>query len=72
MGTPGAYKEIELRYGKKMAILLPEIFERLGSQKLVCEELDVNRVTLNGWLKDLNMRGWTVLRPRQAKEHDDI
>lgn len=65
MGTPGARKEIELRYGKKLAILLPELFERLGSQKLVCEELGVNRVTLDGWLKDLNLKGWTVLRPRK-------
>lgn len=67
MGTPGAYKEIETRYGKPMPILLPELFERLGSQKLVCEELKINRVTLSGWLKDLNLKSWTVLRPRKEK-----
>lgn len=68
MARPTAYKDIELRYNKPMALVLPELFDKLGNERLVAEELKISHATIVAWIDKLSLQKWTVLRPREEKK----
>ncbi len=67
MARPTAYKDVEQRYGKPMKLVLMELFDRLGSEQLVAEELKISHATAVAWIDKLKLQKWTVLRSREEE-----
>jgi hypothetical protein len=59
------YRQIEIKYGKPMADILREMYERYGhepnAQNLIAAELGCSQPSLSLWLKHLRLRRKTVL-----------
>lgn len=52
MAKPNRLRELEQKQGIPPDIFIPELLEKLGSQKAVADHLGISQTTISTWLKD--------------------
>lgn len=63
MPAKSKMREMEQEFGQPIDELLIYLFDELGSQRAVAEELGVSQSTVSIWLLKLGLEQTTVLKP---------
>lgn len=60
MATPYRLREIEESHGMPLDQLIPDLLNKLGSQKAVADHLGVSQTTISLWLSENGYQARTV------------
>lgn len=59
--------EVEQERGEPMDQLIPQLLNRLGSQKAVADELGLSQATISEWLKENGYVSKTIYVKEESK-----
>lgn len=57
----GKMKEAEQHYGKPIEEILPDLFDKYGTQQAVAREIGISQSTLSYWITKLRLKQKTIL-----------
>lgn len=66
------YVLLEEKYGKPMAEILPELYEKFGNREAVAQALGVSSSAISWWLARCGLRQVTRLEPRNGGRNERV
>jgi predicted transcriptional regulator len=69
MPRPSSSEKLEVQYGVPVEQLIPDLLNKLGTQKAVADHLGISQATVSTWLKDNGYVPKTVYVKQEGNEN---